>query len=221
MDCLPRCFAGAAFLFARRRKCEAVILPAESDIYTEADIRAADAAVRYFKEEFDGCTLKELRCAGDEAAEQFAEWEEQYNTCEAIVLLSIFDVDASGGDGSLTRMVLMRIGSGFWEETRAGNGSASPTDTAEQSEAARGFAGGCPIGGGRLSWFCGRGESRGLGGNPALQESLGKFVQKITRRRFTPGNSRVIMEPHGVRRECAPVPCLGEIAVPGRQIYRR
>ncbi len=53
------------------------------------------------------------------------------------------------------------------------------------------------------------------------QESLGKFVQKITKRRFTPGNSRVIIKLHGVRKERVSAPCLGEIAVPGRQIYRR
>ena len=78
------------------------IVPVESEIYTEEDIRAAeDTVVHYFKKGFDGCTLRELRYAGDEAAGQFMEWEEQYKIDEVIVLLSTFDVDASGGDGSL------------------------------------------------------------------------------------------------------------------------
>lgn len=110
---------------------EAVILPAGSDIYTEADIDAAmDVTLRCFKKGFDGCTLKELRYAGDEAAGQFAEWEEQYQTDEAIVLLSTFDVDASGGDGSLNPnytyknwgWVLGRNAGGKWELLTCGYG---------------------------------------------------------------------------------------------------
>ena len=52
----------------------AAILPAESDLYTQGNIRAAmDVTLDYFKKNFDGCTLKELRCAGDDRAERFAE----------------------------------------------------------------------------------------------------------------------------------------------------
>ena len=71
-----------------------------------------------------------------------------------------------------------------------------------------GFTGGRPRG------FRGGERSGRRTESIALQESLGKFVQKITKRRFTPGKSRAIIEPHGVRRERAPVLCLGEIAVP-------
>lgn len=108
-----------------------VISPVESDIYTEADIDAAmDVTLRYFKQGFKGCTLKELRYAGDEAAGQFAEWEEQYEVGEAIVLLSTFDVDASGGDGSLNPnytyknwgWVLGRNAGGEWEHLTYGYG---------------------------------------------------------------------------------------------------
>ncbi len=108
-----------------------VIPPAESDIYTEKDIRAAaDTVVQYFKEGFDGCTLKELRYAGDEAAGQFAEWEEQYEIDEVIVLMSTFDVDASGGDGSLNPnytyknwgWVLGRNAGGEWKHLTYGYG---------------------------------------------------------------------------------------------------
>lgn len=107
------------------------IVPVESGIYTEEDIRAAeDTVVRYFKKGFDGCALKELRYAGDEAAEQFTGWEEQYQADEVIVLLSTFDVDASGGDGSLNPnytyknwgWVLGRNEGGEWKHLTYGYG---------------------------------------------------------------------------------------------------
>lgn len=110
---------------------QAVMIPVESGIYTEGDIQAAaDTVVRYFKKGFDGCALKELRYAGDEAAEQFAGWEDQYQVDEVIVLLSTFDVDASGGDGSLEPnytykgwgWVLGRNAGGKWKHLTYGYG---------------------------------------------------------------------------------------------------
>ena len=110
---------------------QAVLVPVESEIYTEEDIRdAAGTVLRCFKKGFDGCTLTELRYAGDEAAGQFAGWEEQYQVDEAIVLLSSFDVDGSGGDGSLNPnytyknwgWVLGRTAGGKWELLTSGYG---------------------------------------------------------------------------------------------------
>ena len=74
----------------------------ESQKFTQADIESAmDAAQRHFDKEFDGCTL--ITLTYDEAvSERSAEgWTENYDADEAIVLLSRFYVDASGGDGSL------------------------------------------------------------------------------------------------------------------------
>lgn len=71
-----------------------------SDLYAEADIDAAmDAAIRYFKKEFSGCTLTQIQYPGDDA-ETFAQWADWSGKDEAIVLISSFTVDASGGDGS-------------------------------------------------------------------------------------------------------------------------
>lgn len=98
---------------------------------------------------------------------------------------------------------------------------SEPTDTAEQSETAKELAGGYPIGSGRPPRFRGRKELPGPGGNPALQESPGKFVQKITKWRFTPGKSRVIIELHGVRKGEFRISVLERLPSHGRRIYRR
>lgn len=73
-----------------------------SEIYSDSDIEAAFQTVKdYFGNEFDGCTLTKLTYPGDTYADEFYEWAEQYDADEAIVILSSFDVDSSGGDGSL------------------------------------------------------------------------------------------------------------------------
>ena len=56
----------------------------------------------YFAMNFDGCTLTKLYYPGDSYADKFDEWAAQYNADEAIVIMSSFDVDSSGGDGSLS-----------------------------------------------------------------------------------------------------------------------
>lgn len=78
------------------------VIGADSELYTKSEIdAAADTVVKYFEDHFDGCVLTEMRYMGDDSAEVFAEWAEQYDAEQAIVLTSSFDVDASGGDGSL------------------------------------------------------------------------------------------------------------------------
>lgn len=74
---------------------------APSALYSETDIDAAmDVAIQYFKKEFSGCTLTQIQYPGDDA-EAFAQWADASGKGEAIVLISSFTVDASGGDGSL------------------------------------------------------------------------------------------------------------------------
>ena len=49
----------------------------------------------------NSCTLTDLWYPGDKTVAAAEEWAAQYDKDEAIVLLSNFDVDSSGGDGRL------------------------------------------------------------------------------------------------------------------------
>ena len=109
----------------------AVILPVESDIYTKEDIDAAISTTkRYFEREFSGCTLKEIRYIGDGARDSFDEWAQAYHADSAIILISTFDVDSSGGDGSLNpnstyqnwQWILVRNANGSWKHVTHGYG---------------------------------------------------------------------------------------------------
>lgn len=102
-----------------------------SEIYSDEDIQSAITVVKeYFKSEFEGCTLTSIRYPGDRSANEFNEWAEQYEADEAIVLYSSFDVDASGGDGSLNpnstynnwKWILTRNINGSWEHKTHGYG---------------------------------------------------------------------------------------------------
>lgn len=74
----------------------------ESEVYSEKDIEKAMAtAKRQFKFGYKGCTLTDLWYDEDITLLSASSWARQYNADEAIVLLSNFDVDSSGGDGSL------------------------------------------------------------------------------------------------------------------------
>ena len=74
-----------------------IILLNKSDL---ADDKITNQWINYFNENFKGCTLKEIYYAGDNE-NYFKEILQQYGADEAIVLTSTFDVDGSGGDGSL------------------------------------------------------------------------------------------------------------------------
>ena len=81
---------------------DAKITKVKSEIYTQKDIdEAISTTLEYFKENFKGCTLTEISYIGDEKADEFREWQESYKKDEVIILISSFDVDKSGGDGSL------------------------------------------------------------------------------------------------------------------------
>lgn len=107
------------------------ILDYESNIYTDAEIDdAVDVAIDYFKAEFSGCTMREITYAGDDALEDHEEFAAWHNADEVIVLVSSFDVDASGGDGSLNpnstysgwKWILVRNNGGDWRHADHGYG---------------------------------------------------------------------------------------------------
>jgi len=97
---------GVVLLFLRLKKGEGIkdinrTIP-QSDIYSEQDIAdAMDVVEKYFKSDFGGCTLTDLWYDEDISISSSDEWAAQYLKDEAIVLLSNFNVDSSGGDGSL------------------------------------------------------------------------------------------------------------------------
>lgn len=74
----------------------------DSTMYSQDDISLAIAEIKKeFKSDWKGCTLKEIYYAGDKHIKLYQDWAERNNADEVIVLLSSFDVDSSGGDGSL------------------------------------------------------------------------------------------------------------------------
>lgn len=78
------------------------VLEYKSDIYSEEEIEEAIEVVKkYFRSEFSGCTLTEITYAGDDKILSYEDWATRNDADEVIVLISSFDVDASGGDGSL------------------------------------------------------------------------------------------------------------------------
>ena len=92
-----------------------------SECYTEGEIHdAMDVVTAYFRKEFDGCRLKNLRY--DEPLAEQQEWAKQYDADEAIVFLSDFHVYEFGGDGSLNpdenyinwKWILTRSDGGAW-----------------------------------------------------------------------------------------------------------
>ena len=69
--------------------------------YSEAEIDDAMNEVEvFFKKNFDGCKLLNLEYDEEKTGKKAEGWSERYGE-EAIVLLSDFEVDESGGDGSL------------------------------------------------------------------------------------------------------------------------
>lgn len=78
------------------------VLEYKSDIYSEEEIEEAIEVVKKcFRLEFSGCTLTEITYAGDDKISSYEDWATRNDGDEVIVLISSFDVDASGGDGSL------------------------------------------------------------------------------------------------------------------------
>lgn len=101
----------------------------DSAIYSQEEIAAAVETIRNeFRMEWDGCTLTELYYAGDTVSQAHQQWADRNGADEVLVLLSSFDVDASGGDGSLNpdstyanwMWILVRSGNGPWQHVDHG-----------------------------------------------------------------------------------------------------
>ena len=81
---------------------EVQVITGESVLFTEGEIEnAMEVAMNHFRREFDGCTMTKIEYNESQSQEAAAEWAQHYGADEGIVLYSSFDVDASGGDGSL------------------------------------------------------------------------------------------------------------------------
>ena len=100
-----------------------------SEIYSDAEIESAiDVAINYFKKNFEGCTLTEISYLGDDKLNDWQEFAERNDADDVIVLVSSFNVDASGGDGSLNpnstytnwKWILVRTNGGKWEHVDHG-----------------------------------------------------------------------------------------------------
>lgn len=105
------------------------ILDCPSEFYTDREIREAINTVkRYFKKEFDDCTLTQIAYLGDEGNKVYADDAARYDADEVIVLVSSFDVGPSGGDGSLEpngtytkwKWILVRDRGGSWRHVDHG-----------------------------------------------------------------------------------------------------
>lgn len=78
------------------------VIIGESVLFTEGEIEdAMEVAMNNFRREFDGCTMTKIEYIESKSQAAAAEWARTYGADEGIVLYSSFDVDASGGDGSL------------------------------------------------------------------------------------------------------------------------
>ena len=101
----------------------------KSEIYSDAEIESAiDILVDYFNIFFEGCTLTEITYLGDDNLDDWQEFAERNSADDVIVLVSSFDVDSSGGDGSLNpnstytdwKWILVRTDGGEWRHVDHG-----------------------------------------------------------------------------------------------------
>ena len=100
-----------------------------SEIYSDAEIEnAINVAINYFEKNFEGCTLTEITYLGDDELDNWQEFAERNNADDVMVLVSSFNVGASGGDGSLNpnstytnwKWILVRTNGGKWEHVDHG-----------------------------------------------------------------------------------------------------
>ncbi|MFY9173753.1 MAG: hypothetical protein WAO24_00180 [Peptococcia bacterium] len=101
----------------------------ESKMYTSNDINSAIETIKKeFQKDWKGCTLKEIYYAGDDISKDHQDWADRNDADEVMVLLSSFDVDSSGGDGSLNpnstydnwMWILVRTKDGQWKHVDHG-----------------------------------------------------------------------------------------------------
>ena len=100
-----------------------------SEVYTPSEINSGIKTVLdYFRKEFKGCSLKELAYIGDEKNNDYLDFATRNGADEVLVFTSTFDVDESGGDGSLNpndtyrnwKWILVRNEGGEWEHVDHG-----------------------------------------------------------------------------------------------------
>ena len=100
-----------------------------SEVYTPSEINSGIKTVLdYFRKEFKGCSLKELAYIGDEKNNDYLDFATRNGAEEVLVFTSTFDVDESGGDGSLNpndtyrnwKWILVRTNGGEWEHVDHG-----------------------------------------------------------------------------------------------------
>lgn len=105
------------------------ITKVESELYTNDEIISAIEIIgQEFKRNWKGCTLKEIYYAGDETTKNYQDWADRNTADDVLVLLSSFDVDGSGGDGSLNpnstydkwMWILVRNNNGKWKHVDHG-----------------------------------------------------------------------------------------------------
>ena len=102
-----------------------------SAIYSDDEIESAiRVAKNYFALNFDGCTLTEIGYLGDDKLDGYQEFADRNGADDVIVLVSTFNVDSSGGDGSLNpnstytnwNWILIRTDGGLWRHIDHGYG---------------------------------------------------------------------------------------------------
>ena len=95
----------------------------DSEMYSQKEIHSAIETIKSeFSKNWKGCTLSEIYYAGDSVSRDYQDWADRNDAEEVIVLLSTFDVDSSGGDGSLNpnstydewMWILVRTDGGNW-----------------------------------------------------------------------------------------------------------
>ena len=121
--------AALVILSGCKTQTEAVSLQTiDSELYTMQETsEAADTIYAYFNDNFEGCTLESVAYEYDDP-DLFAEYAEQYEADEAIVLSSTFTTDENGGDGSLNpndtytdyQWILVRDNGGSWRHADHG-----------------------------------------------------------------------------------------------------
>ena len=100
-----------------------------SEVYTPSEINSGiNTVLDYFRKEFKGCSLKELAYIGDEKNNDYLDFATRNGADEVLVFTSTFDVDESGGDGSLNpndtyrnwKWILVRTNGDEWEHVDHG-----------------------------------------------------------------------------------------------------
>ena len=89
------------WFFTNDRTTNAKTIKTESDVYSDFEINnAIFSAKLYFALNFDNCKLIEIGYAGDESIPAAEAWAEDSHAEKAIILISSFETDDKGGNGS-------------------------------------------------------------------------------------------------------------------------